>query len=173
MVIETLFLETCLKRILLLKEQGEGVLRQLSTDEQVQWMPNEESNSIALIVKHLRGNMRSRWTNFLTEDGEKQDRNRPSEFYINNQPTLKEVWDLWNEGWEYVIEAIGGLTPDDLSRTITIRNEPLGVIDAIIRQLLHYSGHIGQMVYLGKIILNETWKSLTIPRLPNERMGPE
>lgn len=169
MDIGPLFLEIAMKRLNLLKKQGDGVLQQLSSDEQVQWMPNQESNSIAMIVKHLHGNMKSRWTNFLDEDGEKPDRNRPSEFYIDNQPFLKEVWNLWDEGWTYVTGAISGLKPDDLTRTITIRGEPHNVMDAILRQLLHYSSHVGQMVYLGKMILDKGWKSLSIPRPPDER----
>ncbi|RMG37381.1 MAG: DUF1572 domain-containing protein [Methanobacteriota archaeon] len=170
---EDLFLEKSMTRLQLLKAQGDGVLDQISSDEQVQWMPNKESNSIAMIVKHLRGNMKSRWTNFLTDDGEKPDRNRPSEFFINNQPTLEETRNLWEEGWGYVFSAIGDLKPSDLSRTITIRSEPLLVMDAILRQLLHYSGHIGQMVFLGKMLLDEKWNSLSIPRMPDERYGPE
>lgn len=124
---------------------------------------DSESNSIALIVKHLSGNMRSRWKDFLTTDGEKPDRNRDSEFEAPPQ-TRAEVLVLWETGWNYVFEALAPLTDADLPRTVTIRNEPHSVMQAINRQIAHYSYHVGQITYLAKHLAGDRWTSLTIPR---------
>ncbi len=170
MGIEEEFIASALNRLKLLKEQGTGAISQVKTEEQLQWMPSEESNSIAMIVRHLYGNMKSRWTDFLTTDGEKEDRNRPSEFFVDTQPQMEEMWKLWEQGWEYVFTAIESLSPSDLQRTITIRGKPLSVIDAIHRQMLHYSAHIGQITYIAKMLVDKDWKSLSIPR--QERYSP-
>jgi hypothetical protein len=125
--------------------------------------PNAESNSIAVIIRHLHGNMLSRWTNFLTEDGEKPDRDRDTEFLP--PPLGKEALiALWEEGWNCLLTALRALRDQDLVKTITIRHEPLIVVDAINRQLAHYPHHVGQIVYIGKMIRNEKWQSLSIPR---------
>lgn len=124
-----------------------------------------ESNSIAIIVKHTAGNMRSRWTDFLTSDGEKPDRNRDSEF--EDAPrTRAELMALWERGWKTLFDALQGMTDADLTRTITIRTEPHSVVQAINRQIAHYSYHIGQIVFLARHFAAQTgeWKSLTIPR---------
>jgi len=124
-----------------------------------------ESNSIATIVKHLAGNMRSRWTNFLTSDGEKPDRNRDAEF---EEPpkTRAELLTLWEQGWKYLFDALTPLTDTDLSRSVTIRTEPHSVTQAINRQIGHYSYHIGQIVYLAKHFAAESgnWAAVTVPR---------
>ena len=125
-----------------------------------------ESNSIAVIVKHLSGNMRSRWTDFLTSDGEKPDRNRDTEF---EQPpkTRAELLELWERGWKYLFDALKPLTDDDMRRTVTIRTEPHSVMQAINRQLAHYSHHIGQILFLAKHISTKVtgkWNSLSVPR---------
>jgi uncharacterized damage-inducible protein DinB len=124
---------------------------------------DEESNSIAIIVKHLAGNMRSRWMDFLTTDGEKPDRNRDSEF---EQPpkTRAELLELWERGWKYVFDALEPLTDADLTRTVTIRTEPHSVMQAINRQVAHYSYHVGQIVYLARQFAGNKWQSLTIPK---------
>jgi hypothetical protein len=124
---------------------------------------DEESNSIAIIVKHLAGNMRSRWMDFLTTDGEKPDRNRDSEF---EQPpkTRAELLELWERGWKYVFDALEPLTDADLTRTVTIRTEPHSVMQAINRQVAHYSYHVGQIVYLARHFAGNRWQSLTIPK---------
>jgi hypothetical protein len=122
-----------------------------------------ESNSIALIVKHMAGNMRSRWRDFLTTDGEKPDRNRESEFEAP-PATRAEILALWNAGWNHVFDALAPLTEADLSRTVTIRNEPHSVMQAINRQVAHYSYHVGQIVFLAKHLSSARWTSLTIPR---------
>ena len=124
-----------------------------------------ESNSIAVIVKHMAGNMRSRWTDFLTSDGEKPDRNRDSEFE-DAPKTRGELMGLWERGWKILLDALEGMTDADLTRTVTIRTEPHSVIQAINRQIAHYSYHIGQIVFLARHFAAHTgeWKSLTIPR---------
>jgi len=127
------------------------------------FIPSPGSNSIAVIIKHMNGNMLSRWTNFLTEDGEKQGRRRDEEF--EEKPLSKEaLLQLWEEGWAVFTGALEALEEADLSRTITIRSEPLPVIDAIMRQVSHYSHHCGQIVYGAKLVKGESWQSLSIPR---------
>src|SRR5713226_3497668 len=122
-----------------------------------------ESNSIAIIVKHMAGNMRSRWTDFLTTDGEKPDRHRDTEF---EEPpkTRAELMELWERGWKYVFDALQPLTDADLTRTITIRTEPHSVTQAINRQVAHYSYHVGQIVYLARHAAGDKWQSLTVPK---------
>jgi len=125
-----------------------------------------ESNSIAIIVKHMAGNMRSRWSNFLTSDGEKPDRNRDTEF---EEPpkTRAELLEMWERGWKYVFDALQPLTEADLGRTVTIRNEPHSVMQAINRQMAHYSHHIGQILFLAKHLTftaTGKWQSLSVPR---------
>ncbi len=154
--------ESILKLFTYYKSLGERTFDAL-TDEELHLEPSTDANSVAIIVKHLWGNMLSRWTNFLTEDGEKEWRNRDAEF----QETIKtreELLTKWEEGWKCLFNAIGSLTEDDLERTVYIRNEGHSVIDAIHRQLAHYSYHVGQIVFLGKLIKGEEWKSLSIPK---------
>jgi Protein of unknown function (DUF1572) len=122
-----------------------------------------ESNSIAIVVKHMAGNMRSRWTSFLTTDGEKPDRNRDKEF---EEPpvTRAELMELWERGWKYLFDALEPLTDADASRTVTIRTEPHSVMQAINRQVAHYAYHVGQIVYLARHFAGDKWQSLTIPK---------
>jgi uncharacterized protein DUF1572 len=122
-----------------------------------------ESNSIAIVVKHMAGNMRSRWTSFLTTDGEKPDRNRDTEF---EEPpvTRAELMELWERGWKYLFDALEPLTDADASRTVTIRTEPHSVMQAINRQVAHYAYHVGQIVYLARHFAGDKWQSLTIPK---------
>jgi Protein of unknown function (DUF1572) len=122
-----------------------------------------ESNSIAIIVKHMAGNMRSRWTDFLTSDGEKPDRNRDTEF--ETPPTTRaELMEMWERGWKLLFGALEPLSDADLTRTITIRTEPHSVLQAINRQVAHYSYHVGQIVYLARHFAGEKWQTLTIPK---------
>jgi hypothetical protein len=144
------------------KMLGEKTFAQL-TDEQLFWQYNEESNSIAMIVKHLWGNMLSRWTDFLTSDGEKEWRQRDAEFE-NDIVGREELINKWNEGWRCLFSALDSLTPDDLSKEIYIRNEGHSVVEAINRQLAHYPYHVGQIVFIGKMACDTSWTSLTIPR---------
>ena len=156
------YLDSAIKRLLTYKSLGDSTFAQLQ-EQDFHYTPNEESNSIAVIIRHLHGNMLSRWTNFLTEDGEKPDRNRDSEFLP--PPLGKEAMiALWEEGWSRVLSALRALREEDLLKTITIRHEPLIVIDAINRQLAHYPHHVGQIVYIGKMIRNGNWQSLSIPK---------
>src|SRR5688572_6546418 len=125
---------------------------------------DEESNSVALIMKHMSGNMRSRWTDFLTTDGEKPDRDRESEFVNAEGEDRSSVMERWEAGWRCVFDAIGPLTPGDLLRTVTIRHEPHTVMAAINRQVEHYAHHGGQIVFLAKHLRSRGWKTLSIPR---------
>ncbi|MFL0354492.1 DUF1572 family protein [Xanthomarina sp. GH4-25] len=141
---------------------GDKTFEQL-TFQDMQWAPNETSNSISVIVKHMVGNMLSRWTNFLTEDGEKEWRQRDQEFeqsYTNKA----EIIAAWEKGWTCLFDAILPLTESDMNRIVYIRNEGHLVSEAIFRQLGHYPYHIGQIAYLGKILKSNDWKSLSIPK---------
>ncbi|PRZ15814.1 uncharacterized protein DUF1572 [Laceyella sediminis] len=156
------YLAVALDNFLDIKRMGERVLAQLN-DEEINVIPADESNSIAIIVKHLVGNMRSRWSDFLTTDGEKPTRNREAEFE-GGYPTLAAMKEEWKQGWQIVLDTVESLTPDDLLKTVTIRGQKHTVIQAIQRQVVHYSGHIGQMVYIGKWLKRDRWQSLSIPR---------
>jgi hypothetical protein len=162
MDIARLFLDSAIKRMTEYKKLGEKTFDQLN-DEQMQVQPNNESNSIAIIIHHLHGNMLSRWTNFLTEDGEKAWRNRDEEFELH-KASKEQLIQLWNEGWSVLLHTLSSLSEADLSNTVTIRKEPLSVIDAINRQIAHYSYHVGQIVFLGKWIKGSEWKTLSIAR---------
>lgn len=151
------------------KDLGEKAMAQVD-EEQLNWKPGENSNSISIIVKHLAGNMRSRWTDFLISDGEKEWRKRDTEFediIISKAGLLK----TWEEGWQCLFEAIDALNGNDLEKTVFIRNEPLPVPGAINRQLAHYSYHIGQIVYIAKMIRSGHWKSLSIPKGKSEEFN--
>ena len=127
------------------------------------YRPGEESNSVAIIVKHMHGNMMSRWTNFLSEDGEKSWRDRDAEFSISRE-NKAEILSLWEKGWTCFIEVLKTLNEEDLVKIIRIRDEELTVVDAINRQLAHYPYHVGQIIYIGKLIKDRNWKNLSIPR---------
>ncbi|ASU35985.1 DUF1572 family protein [Mucilaginibacter xinganensis] len=133
------------------------------SDEQIHWQYNTESNSIAIIMKHVAGNSISRWTDFLTTDGEKQSRNRDMEFE-DNLTSKEKLLALWQKGWQCIYNSIDELTSEDLMHTIYIRGEAHTVIEAINRQLAHLPYHVGQMVYIAKMISAENWTSLTIPK---------
>jgi hypothetical protein len=142
---------------------GEGAMDQLRGDEILQPLEGT-ADSIATIVKHLRGNMRSRWQDFLTTDGEKPDRDRDSEFELRADTTPEAVRGWWEEGWGFLFGAVEALRPTDLERTVTIRGEPLSVLQAIDRQLTHTAYHVGQIVILAKRHRGEEWRSLSLPR---------
>jgi hypothetical protein len=156
------YLQSVRKQFEYYKMLGEKTIDQLS-DEQLFWQYNAESNSIASIVKHLWGNMLSRWTDFLTTDGEKPTRNREAEF-DNDIKDRAELLQKWNEGWECLFAAIDSVNADNIETVIYIRNMGHTVTEAINRQLAHYPYHIGQIVFIGKMALNEQWASLSIPR---------
>ena len=160
--VEQNFLESSIKFFNYYKKLGEGAIDQL-TDQEVLSKPNEASNSIGLIVHHISGNMLSRFTDFLTTDGEKPWRNREAEFdqtYANK----KEMIEAWEKGWACLFHALENLKPTDLSKIIYIRNEGQTVLEAIQRQLAHYPHHIGQILYQAKAIKGQAFKSLSIPK---------
>jgi hypothetical protein len=145
------------------KRLAEGAMAQLK-DEELFVALDSESNSIAILVKHLAGNMRSRFTDFLTSDGEKPDRNRDQEFEVTSATTRADVMRWWEEGWGCVFAAIEALKPEDVMRTVTIRGEPHTALQAINRQIAHYAQHTGQIVFLAKHFRSSEWKTLSIPR---------
>jgi hypothetical protein len=156
------YLISVVKRLEYYKTLGEKTFEQLA-DDQLFWQYNEESNSIAMIVQHLAGNMLSRWTDFLNSDGEKSWRNRDSEFeaVIKNR---KDLLEKWNEGWNCMLDALNSITESDLEKEILIRNEPHSAVDAINRQLAHIPYHVGQIVFIGKMLAGSKWHSLSIPK---------
>lgn len=158
----SVYLASAIKQFEYYKLLCEKTFAQL-TDEQLLWQYNEESNSIDTIVNHLSGNMLSRWTNFLSTDGEKQWRNREEEFEqkMESRDTLLKRWDA---GWSCLFETLNILQEKDLETIIYIRNQGQTVTDAINRQLAHYAYHAGQIVFIGKMICNTNWKSLSIPK---------
>jgi hypothetical protein len=158
----TSYIEDSLALFRFYKQTAERAMDQL-TGEQLSATLDPEMNSIAVIVKHMAGNMRSRWTDFLSSDGEKPNRNRDSEF-VEPPATREALMQLWDEGWARVFSALAPLSEDDLSRTVSIRGEAHSVMQAINRQMAHYCGHIGQIIFLAKHLQYENWKSLSIPR---------
>src|SRR5580704_4130734 len=158
----TSYIEESLTVFRLYKKYAEGAMAQIS-DEQLFVTLDPESNSVALIVKHMTGNMRSRWTDFLTTDGEKPNRNRDTEF-IDPPATREALLESWNNGWNLVFSALEPLTDTDLGRTVNIRGEAHSVMQAINRQIAHYAQHVGQIVFLAKHLAGPKWTSLSIPR---------
>ena len=158
----TSYLEDSLAVFRVYKSLGERAMAQVG-DEQLQVAIDLESNSIAIIVKHLAGNMRSRWTDLLSTDGEKPDRNRDTEFEAP-PATRAALMELWEAGWRCVFAGLEPLKDSDLERTVYIRNEPHSVMQAINRQVAHYSLHIGQIIFLAKHLQSSRWVSLSIPR---------
>lgn len=156
------YLTSIIKQFEYYKSLGEKTFSQI-TDTDIHWQYNSESNSIAIITKHLVGNMLSRWTNFLTEDGEKTWRERDQEFedtYFNKEEMLK----AWEKGWTCLFDALTTITNSQLEQIVYIRNQGHTVTEAINRQLAHYAYHVGQIVFLGKMIQGENWQSLSIPK---------
>ena len=158
----TSYIEDSLTLFHYYKKLAERAMEQL-TDEQLFALLDEEANSIAIIVKHMAGNMRSRWTDFLTSDGEKPDRDRDGEF-VDPPATRKALLDLWEDGWARLFAALEPLAEADLGRTVTIRGEPHSVLQAVNRQVAHYANHVGQIVMLAKHFAHDHWQSLSVPR---------
>ena len=157
------YLDDTLRQLGKLKSQADKAIAQVD-DRQLFAVLDPEANSIALIMKHMAGNMRSRWTDFLTADGEKPDRNRDSEFINETGETRGQVVAAWEDGWRRTLGAISSLAPDDLGKTVRIRGEAHSVIEAINRQVSHYAAHVGQIVLLAKHYAGANWKTLSIPR---------
>ena len=164
------FLADAIRQFRKLKDLTERAIAQV-TGQDLFARLDEESNSIAIIMKHMAGNMRSRWTDFLTSDGEKPDRNREREFVIETGDTRDRILERWNGGWHRLFEALAPLTGADLGRTVLIRGEPHAVMEAVNRQLTHYAYHVGQIVFLAKHYAANTWQSLSIPRGKSEEFN--
>jgi hypothetical protein len=145
------------------KRMAEAAIAQLEDDELFTIL-DPESNSVAHLIKHIAGNARSRFTDFLTADGEKPDRYRDQEFEVAATTTREEVMRWWEEGWSRIFSTLDSLAPEDLSRTVTIRGEPHTVLQALNRALAHYAQHTGQIVFLAKHLRSKEWKTLSIPR---------
>lgn len=158
----TSYLEDSLTLFRYYKRLAERAMEQV-TDEELFAVLDEEANSIGIIVKHMAGNMRSRWTDFLTTDGEKPNRDRDSEF-VNPPATRKALLEVWEDGWADVFGALEPLSDADLGRTVTIRGEPHSVMQAVNRQVAHYAHHVGQIVLLAKHFAHDRWESLSVPR---------
>ena len=165
------YLESSIKQFQYYKMLGEKAMAQV-TDENLFWQFNEESNSIATIVKHLGGNMLSRWTDFLTTDGEKDFRDRDAEFE-NNLTNRAEVLNLWERGWACLFTALANLKPRDLNKIIYIRNQGHTVLEAINRQLAHYPHHVGQILYIAKMKSEKEWQSLSVPKNQSKTYNAE
>jgi len=157
------YLEEALRQLRGHKRMGEGAMSQLK-DEEFLITLDPESNSVAVLVKHLAGNMRSRFTDFLTSDGEKPDRFRDREFELTPAITRDDVMSWWEEGWARVFSAIEALKPEDVMRLVMIRGEPHTVLQTINRQIAHYAQHIGQIVFLAKHLRSNEWQTLSVPR---------
>ena len=156
------FLQLSVREFHRMKTLADKAVAQISP-EAFATAPGPTDNSIALIIKHMSGNLRSRWTNFLNSDGEKPDRDRDAEFRFSPEDTRAALLAQWENGWSILFEAFGALKPNDLHRTVSIRGEPFSVLQAITRQLSHYSYHVGQIVYLAKHLAGKQWQSLSIP----------
>jgi hypothetical protein len=157
------YLDDVRRQFMKLKAQAERAMAQVEEEEFFR-TPDPESNSIALIVKHVGGNLRSRWTGFLTTDGEKPDRNRDAEFLLEPGDTRPRILEQWEAGWALLVEALAALGPEDLRRAVFVRGEAHTVLEAINRQLTHYAAHVGQIVYLAKHWAGPRWRTLSIPR---------
>jgi hypothetical protein len=158
----SLYLEDVVDQFRKLKELGDKALAQVR-DEDLLATLDPESNSLAILIRHMAGNMRSRWTDFLHSDGEKPDRDRDSEFELTGSTTREELLARWEEGWRCLFQALA-LHEEDLTMTVLIRAEPHSVIKAINRQLTHYGYHVGQIVFLAKHFASDHWKTLSVPR---------
>lgn len=156
------YLQSVKKQFEYYKMLAEKTIAQLS-DEQLFFQYNSECNSVAIIVRHLAGNMKSRWTDFLTTDGEKAWRNRDAEFE-NDRADRAELLKRWNEGWACCFDALNAITEADLTQEVVIRNQTHTVLEAINRQLAHYPYHIGQIVFIGKMLIGDKWTPLSIPK---------
>ena len=160
----TLFLDTVKEELSRIKVRAEKAIAQIRDDRQLHAKPDAESNSIAILVTHLSGNMVSRWTDFLTTDGEKPSRRRDAEFEPPETMTRAELKAAWEKGWACLFNALDALTPADLGVTVRVKGETFTALDAIVRQFSHYASHIGQIVFLAKHLEWERWQSLSVPR---------
>lgn len=163
------FLESAIAEFRQLKRLSERAMAQLD-DAQFFAQIDAESNSVAIIVKHVAGNLRSRWTDFLTSDGEKPDRNRDGEFILDSAATREALMQAWERNWQLLFDALNPLKPEDAMRQVVIRHEPHTVIQAVHRQMLHYAQHVGQIIFLAKHLKAGDWKTLSVPRGQSEQL---
>jgi hypothetical protein len=163
------YIENALEEFRGMKALADKAVAQVS-DEEFFRAVDPESNSIAVIMKHLAGNMRSRWTDFLTSDGEKPDRHRDTEFELASEDR-RAIEERWEEGWRIVFGAIEPLKTEDLMRTVTIRREPHTIVEAVNRQLTHYGEHVGQIIFLAKHFKSSAWRTLSVPRGMSEALN--
>jgi Protein of unknown function (DUF1572) len=168
----SLYLTDVVDQFRKLKQLGDLALAQVR-DKDLFAALDPEANSLAVLIQHMAGNMRSRWTDFLQSDGEKPNRDRDSEFEVTTGTTREALLDRWEEGWRCLFQALTALDEEDLGMTVLIRAEPHSVIKAINRQLTHYGYHVGQMVFLAKHFASETWQSLSVPRGGSRRFNEE
>lgn len=165
------YLELAVENFQSIKLNAERSMDQL-TNEELHYAPNEESNSIAVIVKHMSGNLKSRFSDFLSSDGEKPDRNRDGEFE-GSYESKTQLLNAWNSSWDVLFNSLSLLKDDDLHKTVYIRSEPHQVMEAIQRQIVHQSSHSGQIVYIAKMIKDREWKTLSIPRGKSDKFNQE
>ena len=166
------YLKTCVKNFSELKMLGEKAFSQMN-EEDFFWTPDEESNSIAIIIRHLSGNMLSRWTDFLTTDGEKDYRKRDQEFVTNTHENKESILSKWEKGWKCLFDTLNLLTDNDLLKEVTIRSQKHTVVQAINRQLTHYGYHIGQIVYIVKLCSGKEWKTLSVAKGKSKEFNEE
>ncbi len=169
--VEALLLDSFRYRFRGVKKLGDSTIAQLSHDD-LTWRSNEECNSAAVIIQHMHGNMMSRWTDFMTTDGDKPWRNRDGEFTEPDATSRDELLAYWEEGWACTLTTLDGLNETDLTKEILIRGESLGVIDGVLRQLAHYSLHVGQLITIGKERLGKDWETMSIPRGESKAYNP-
>ncbi len=169
MAVADIFLESIVNRLADYKNLADKTFAQLN-EEDFHFIAAEESNSIAVVIQHLHGNMMSRWTDFLSSDGEKEWRKRDAEFE-EQRMNKNQLTALWEEGWKCVFDALRSLSGNDLEKTVHIRSETLSVVDAINRQLAHYSYHVGQIIFVGKMIKKKDWQNLSMPKNPSTSSG--
>ena len=164
------YLEEAARQLRGHKRMAEGAMTQLSDEEFFRTIDGE-SNSVAIIVKHIVGNQRSRFTDFLATDGEKPNRQRDTEFVIDSSTSRADVMNWWEQGWKLLFDTLASLHPEDVTKTVMIRNEPHTVLQAINRQIAHYAQHIGQIVFLAKHLKSSDWKTLSVPRGKSEEFN--
>ena len=162
-MIERQYLDDCVSQLRSLKAQADKAIAQID-EAQFFALLDAGANSIAMIVKHVAGNMRSRWTDFLTTDGEKPDRHRDTEFEREPADTRAAILARWEAGWDLLLKTVASLQPEDLEKSVTIRGEPHTVVQAIVRQMSHYAAHVGQIVLLAKHYAGPDWKTLSMPK---------
>lgn len=162
--ISDLFLQTMKDKFTEVMNLGRSALDQVQSDEHFSWLADAESNSIAILVHHLSNNMKSRWTNWLTDDGEKPDRNRAAEFRREQQYSKQQILEMWDRGWHYLLTGLAEATADELTNDIIIRGQAVNVVKAIQTQFQHAAYHVGQIVFLVKHIENDRWENLSVPR---------